>query len=137
MPNSINNQTAKAPSQRYHKKMGLRRLVHANPALFGELAGNIVVSTSLSKKSFEALEAICVKDGTSRSEIMRGAVHREIAFRHYCEANKVQDISVLCGYQPSGKPRTKVERKFAKDKGALPKLSLAQRGYLENLLRNA
>lgn len=136
MPNSINNpQIATAQRQRYHKKMGLRRVVHVNPALLGDLAGNIVVSTSLSKSSFEALEAVCVRDGTSRSEIIRGAVHREIAFRKYCEANKVQDISALCGYQPSGKPRTKVERKLAK--AAQPKLSLVQRRYLEDLLKSA
>jgi hypothetical protein len=138
MLNSTNTQTAPAPRQRYHRNVGDRKIVHINPALVGDIIGNEVISTSISKNVLAELEAIAVATGVSRSEIIRGAVIREIAFRKYCEASKVKDVTVLCGYKASDKPRTKNEVTDAKKKKKEePKLTLAQREYLKRLLASA
>jgi hypothetical protein len=136
MHNSTNTQTAPAPRQRYHRNVGDRKVTHINAALIGSIAGNEVISTSVAKNVLAELEAIAVATGVSRSEIIRGAVIREVAFRKYCEASKVKDITVLCGYKASDKPRTKGEATDAKKKEA-PKLSAKQRKYLERLLASA
>jgi len=137
MPNSTNTQTAPAPRQRYHRNVGDRKVVHINPALLGSISGNEVLSTSVSKEILKELEAICVAQGVSRSEIIRGAVIREIAFRKYCETAKVKDITVLCGYKPSEKPRTKNEATAIRKKKEEPKLTASQREYLKRLLASA
>lgn len=137
MLNSTNNQTATAQRQRYHRYVGNRKVTHINPDLIGEISGNEVLSTSVSKKVFDELEAICVATGISRSEVIRGAVIREIAFRKYADSHKVKDVTVLCGYKPSDKPRTKNEATAIKKKKELPKLSPAQREYLKQILASA
>ena len=137
MLNSTNTQTAPAPRQRYHRNVGARKVVHINPALIGAVAGNEVLSTSVSMDVLNELEALCVSQGVSRSEIIRGAVIREIAFRKYCEASKVKDVTVLCGYKSSEKPRTKSEVRELRKKKKEPKLTPAQREYLKRLLADA
>lgn len=137
MLNSTNNQTAPAQRQRYHRYVGARKVVHINPALIGAVAGNEVLSTSVSKDVLDELEALCVSQGVSRSEVIRGAVIREIAFRKYCEASKVKDVTVLCGYKPSESPRTKNEARELKQKKKEPKLTASQREYLKRLLADA
>lgn len=138
MLNSTNTQTAQAQRQRYHRNVGDRKVIHINPALIGNIAGNEVLSTSVSKDVLNELEALCVAQGVSRSEIIRGAVIREIAFRKYCEASKVKDVTVLCGYKPSEKPRTKNEARELKQKQKKePKLTPAQREYLKRILADA
>ena len=137
MLNSTNTQTAPAQRQRYHRNVGARKVVHINPALIGAVAGNEVLSTSVSKDVLNELEALCVSQGVSRSEIIRGAVIREIAFRKYCEANKVKDVTVLCGYKASEMARTKNEVRELRKKKKEPKLTPAQREYLKRLLASA
>jgi hypothetical protein len=136
MLNSTNTQTAQAPRQRYHRNVGDRKIVHINPDLVGDIIGGEVISTSVSKSVLAELEAIAVATGVSRSEIIRGAVVREVAFRNYCVASKVKDLTVLCGYKSSDKPRTKGEASDAKKKEE-PKLTAKQRKYLERLLASA
>lgn len=137
MLNSTNTQTAPAPRQRYHRNVGDRKVVHINPELIGNIAGNEVISTSVSKKVLNELEALCVATGVSRSEIIRGAVIRELAFRKYCDEAKVKDVTVLCGYKPSEIPRTKNEVTAIKKKKEQPKLTFAQREYLKRILASA
>lgn len=135
MLNSTNNQTAQAPRQRYHRNVGDRKIVQINPALVGDTIGGEVISTSVSKDVLSELEAICVETGVSRSEIIRGAVIRELGFRKYCNARKVKDITVLCGYKQGDEARTKNELKAQRKQD--PKLTSAQRKYLTRLLSNA
>lgn len=137
MLNSTNNQTAPAQRKRYHRHVGDRKIIHVNPALVGGTIGDKVISTSVSKRVLEELEALCVSTGVSRSEVIRGAVIREIAFRKYCTDNKVNDVTVLCGYKPSDKPRTKNEATAIRNNKEEPKLTPAQREYLKRILANA
>lgn len=138
MLNSNNTQTAQAPRQRYHRNVGDRKVVHINPALIGDISGNEVISTSVSKSVLNELEALCVLHGVSRSEVIRGAVIRELAFRKYCDASKVKDITVLCGYKPGDAPRTKNEvTAIKKKKKEEPKLTPSQKEYLKRLLASA
>ncbi len=134
MLNSTNTQAAPALRQRYHRNVGDRKVTHINAALIGDIAGNEVISTSVAKDVLAELEAICVSKGVSRSEIIRGAVIREIAFRKYCDASKVKDINVLCGYKSSEEPRTKVAK--AKEPKE-PKFTPAQREYLKRILASS
>jgi hypothetical protein len=137
MLNSTNTQTAPASRQRYHRNVGDRKVIHINGALIGSISGNEVISTSVSKSVLDELEAICVSQGVSRSEVIRGAVVRELAFRKYCDASKVKDITVLCGYKPSDAPRTKNEATAIKKKKEEPKLTPSQKEYLKRLLASA
>jgi hypothetical protein len=51
------------------------------------LVGQVNVTCAVSKSLLSMLEEQCLQDGVSRSDILRAALIREVAFRKFCREN--------------------------------------------------
>lgn len=78
------------------------------------LVGQVNVTCAVSKSLVQLLEEQCLKDGVSRSDILRAALIREIAFRKFCRDNGASPLTASHLVPSDGVPVVKAKAKSPK-----------------------
>ncbi len=76
------------------------------------LVGQVNVTCAVSKSLLALLEEQCMQDGVSRSDILRAALIREVAFRKFCRENGATPLAAShLGTKATAEVRTKKQKK--------------------------
>lgn len=79
-----------------------------------KLVGQVNVTCAVSKDLVRLIEEQCLQDGVTRSDLLRAALIREVAFRKFCRENGASPLAVS-HLTPTGQKREKaVKAKPAK-----------------------
>jgi len=89
------------------------------------LVGQVNVTCAVSKSLLALLEEQCMLDGVSRSDILRAALIREVAFRKFCREN---GATPLAASHLGTKAAVEVRTKTAK-----PKLTAISKETLDQI----
>ena len=75
------------------------------------LVGQVNVTCAVSKSLLALLEEQCMQDGVSRSDILRAALIREVAFRKFCRENGATPLAAShLGSKATAEVRTKKKK---------------------------
>jgi hypothetical protein len=99
-----------------------------------KLVGQVNVTCAVSKDIVRLVEEQCLQDGITRSDLLRAALIREVAFRKLCRDNGATPL-VVSHLTPTGqKPEKAVKAKPAKPSKqamvAVPKETLDQISFV-------
>ena len=109
-PNAQTITTKKSGNGFKHPERLVRRPRYAKE-LKG-LVGQVNVTCAVSKSLLALLEEQCMQDGVSRSDILRAALIREVAFRKFCRENGATPLAAShLGTKAAVEVRTKKQKK--------------------------
>ncbi len=79
-----------------------------------KLVGQVNVTCAVSKDLVRLVEEQCLQDGITRSDLLRAALIREVAFRKFCRENGASPLAVSHLTPTGQKPEKAVKAKPAK-----------------------
>lgn len=102
-----------------------------------KLVGQVNVTCAVSKDLIRLVEDQCLQDGVTRSDLLRAALIREVAFRKFCRENGVSPLTASHLTPTGQKPEKVVKAKPVKPQFVqVPKETLDQISFVFKALNN-
>lgn len=102
-----------------------------------KLVGQVNVTCAVSKDLVRLVEEQCLQDGITRSDLLRAALIREVAFRKFCRDNGASPLTVSHLTPTGQKPEKVVKAKAVKPQFVqVPKETLDQISFVFKALNN-
>jgi hypothetical protein len=102
-----------------------------------KLVGHVNVTCAVSKDIVRLVEEQCLQDGITRSDLLRAALIREVAFRKFCRENGASPLAVSHLTPTGQKPEKVAKVKAVKPQFVqVPKETLDQISFVFKALNN-